>query len=85
MSTVGVLRCRQRAGIEFTVDRQRQRRQHHHRRRDHIRRQPVGQHGARDDWLRLPGHIPTRRLSPGRSSRAITTACSTPSRAFNAA
>src|ERR1700758_5161236 len=33
----------------------------------------------------VPVTYPTRRLSPGRSSRAITTACSTPSNPANAA
>ena len=44
---IGVFGCGQGAGVEFAVDRQRQRVDHHHRRRDHVGRQPLGQLGAR--------------------------------------
>ena len=38
-----VFGCRQGAGVEFAVDRQRQRLDHHHRGRHHVGRQPLGQ------------------------------------------
>ena len=41
-----VIGCRQRAGVELAVDRQRQRIHRHHRGRNHIGRQPLGQCGA---------------------------------------
>ena len=45
-STGGVLGCRQGAGVEFAVGRQRQRVDAHHRGRHHVGRQPLGQRGA---------------------------------------
>ena len=41
-----VVRCGQGAGVEFAVDRQRQRLQRHHRRRHHVGGQALGQGGA---------------------------------------
>ena len=43
MIGVLVFRCRQGAGVEFAVDRQRQRVDHDHRGRHHVGRQPLGQ------------------------------------------
>ncbi len=42
-----VFRRGQGAGVEFAVDRQRQRVQHHHRGGHHVGRQPLGQRGTR--------------------------------------
>ncbi len=55
-STSLVFRCRQGAGVEFVVGRQRQRVEHHHRGRHHIRREPIGQPGARLGRVDCPGH-----------------------------
>ena len=41
--TLGVLGCRQGPGVEFAVDRQRQRVDHHHRGRHHVGRESLGQ------------------------------------------
>ena len=87
--SVGVLRCRQRTLVQLAVSGQRQRLEHHHRRRHHIARQPLTQRARipAGSAVRLPDSVtyPTSRLSPGRSSRAITTACPTPSQRHNAA
>ena len=63
--TIAVLRCRQGPGVEFPVDRHRQRRHHHHRGRHHIGRQPLGQPGAYFGWVRCPGDIPHQPPVPG--------------------
>ena len=54
---IGVLvfGCRQGAGVEFAVDRQRQRLQHHHRGRHHVGREPLGQRGAYPGRVCCPG------------------------------
>ena len=61
----GVFRCRQGAGVEFAVDRQRQRVQHHHRGRHHVGRQPLGQRGAHLGRVGGPGDIPHQALVAG--------------------
>ena len=60
-----VFRCRQGAGVEFAVDRQRQRLQHHHRGRHHIGRQPLGQRGAHLGRVRGAGDIADQALVAG--------------------
>ena len=66
---VGVFGCRQGAGVEFSVDRQRQRVEHHHRDRHHITRQPLTQRSA--DPVRIRrlscrlGHITHQTLIAG--------------------
>ena len=60
-----IFRCRQRAGVEFAVDRQRQRRQHHDGRGHHVHRQPLGQRRAYPGRFRGPGHIPHQALVAG--------------------
>ena len=52
-----VVRCRQGAGVEFAVDRQRQRLQRQHRRWHHVRGQPLGQGGAELGRFRGSGDI----------------------------
>ena len=49
-----VFRCRQGAGVEFAVDRQRQRIQHHQRGRNHVGRQPLGQRAASSAGSAVP-------------------------------
>ena len=62
---VGVLRCRQGAGVEFAVGCQRQRLDHYHRGRHHVAREPLGQRGTHPGRLRGAGHITDQALLAG--------------------
>ena len=60
-----IFRCRQGAGVEFAVNRQRQLADHHHRGRNHVGRQPLGQRGAHLGRVCGPGDIADQALVAG--------------------
>ncbi len=60
-----IVGCRQGAGVEFAVDRHRQRRQHHHGRRNHVRRKSLRQRDARVGGIGRPGDVADQTLVAG--------------------